>query len=274
MSAVFADADVDAANLSLVLHPQQTVPHEFWGGSLAYINDSQCIGCGACVPVCRYDAVFPDAENNFIYWIDPIACDGCAACVYACPQNAISMLPQQEGHWYQSLTPFGPFFHAELFAGKENSGKLVTIVKQQARLLAEDIGASLVIVDGPPGIGCPVISACAGADLGVIITEPGLAGLHDLKRVLGTLRHFNIPSVIGINMADIYPQGAGQIHEFAQEQGIDILGEVPFDSHIPQSMRMGAPVTEAFPKSLSALSIAKIWGKIIGQLFPEKEGLS
>jgi MinD superfamily P-loop ATPase len=267
---VFVDADVDAANLSLVLKPEHSTPHEFWGGSLAEITPNQCTGCGACVPVCRYDSVLPGAENCPVYWIDPMACDGCAACVYACPEDAIRMIQQQEGHWFQSTTPFGTLFHAELFPGKENSGKLVTLVKQQARLWAEDAHIPLVIIDGPPGIGCPVISACAGADLCLIVTEPSLAGLHDLKRVLGTLEHFRIPSVICINKADIYPQGARQIWEFAIKQDIDILGEIPFDEHVPQAMLLGAPITQLFPGSPAALSIWQVWEETLGHLFSQQ----
>jgi MinD superfamily P-loop ATPase len=270
VSAGFVDADVDAANLSLVLHPDLPDPHEFWGGSLAEIKTEQCIGCGDCVSVCRYDAVLPDLDHGPAYRIDPIACDGCAACVYACPQSVIRMVPQQEGHWFHSTTPFGALFHAELFPGKENSGKLVTLVKQQARLWADDAHLSMVIIDGPPGIGCPVISACAGADLGLIVTEPGLAGLHDLKRVLGTLQHFRIPVVICINKADIYPQGTRQIREFGTEQGIEVLGEIPFDEHVPRAMLLGAPITEIFPESPAAQSIRITWEEILLRLFEQK----
>ncbi len=197
--------------------------------------------------MCRYAAVLPDPDRDGAYRVDPIACDGCAACVYACPQGAVLMAPQQEGYWYRSTTPFGMLFHAELFPGRENSGKLVTLVKQQARLWAEDENLPLVIVDGPPGIGCPVISACAGADLGLVVTEPGLAGLHDLKRVLGTLRHFRVPVIICINKADLYPEGSEQIRAFAAEQGIDVLGDIPFDTHIPEAMLAGRQSQSVFP---------------------------
>ena len=190
---------------------------------MAEIDAENCLGCGSCVAVCRYDAVIPDEQNKEIFAIDPIACDGCAACVYACQQNAISMIPQQEGHWFRSNSPYGTLFHAELFPGKENSGKLVTLIKQQAKLWAEDNLSKIVIVDGPPGIGCPVISACAGADLGFIVTEPSLSGLHDLKRVLETLNHFRVPTVICINKADLYLEGTRQIKEFAALKALKCL---------------------------------------------------
>lgn len=257
--AVLVDADVDAANLSLVLKPDQSERNNFWGGSLAEIDATLCSGCESCKAVCRYDAVLPDPHDAGKCWIDPVACDGCSACVYACPESAIKMVVQQEGHWFRSDTAYGTLFHAELFPGRENSGKLVTLVKQYARLRAEDTSTPLVIIDGPPGIGCPVISACAGADLGLIVTEPGVAGLHDLERIQATLQHFRVPRVICINKADIYPEGTKQIREFAQEQGIQILGEIPYDENIPHAMMMGWPVTQAFPGSDASRAIAQIW---------------
>lgn len=181
------------------------------------------------------------------------------------------MVPQQEGYWFQSTNRFGDLFHAELFPGKENSGKLVTLVKQMGRLQAEENHLPLTIIDGPPGIGCPVISACAGADLGLILTEPGLAGLHDLRRVVGVLQHFHIPAAVCINKADLYPQGTRQIREYAAEQGIAVFGEIPFDEHIPQAMLLGTPITKAFPESPSALAIRTIWEKCLQELFPVKE---
>jgi len=270
-NSIFVDADVDAANLSLVLSPQGSEQHDFWGGSLAEIDTPLCIGCGACVPVCRYDAVLLDPDHPPAYLIDPIACDGCAACVYACPVNAISMVKQQEGYWYRSTTPYGVLYHAELFAGRENSGKLVTQVKQQARLWAETTQASSVIIDGPPGIGCPVISACAGVNLGLLVAEPSVAGLHDLKRIYSTLKHFKIPSVLCINKSNIYPQGARQIKEYAVDQGIEVLGEIPYDEAFSQAMIQGLPITELFPESEAAQAIQDIWQKILTRLNPQEE---
>jgi MinD superfamily P-loop ATPase len=263
---VFVDTDVDAANLSLVLQPVALDPQEFWGGSLAVIDSKKCLNCRECAAVCRYDAILPDPRNDQIQWIDPIACDGCAACVYACPEGAIRMVQQQEGNWFQSNTSFGSLFHAELFPGKENSGKLVTLIKQQARLFAEESQSQCVVIDGPPGIGCPVISACAGTDLGLIVTEPSLAGLHDLKRVLGTLRHFRVPAVICINKADIYPEGARAIREFGAAEGIDLIGEIPYDENIPRTMIKGKPITLLFPDSPAARAMQDVWRNAIQRL--------
>jgi MinD superfamily P-loop ATPase len=268
---VLVDADVDAANLSLVLRPKDSCTHEFLGGSLAVIDPTTCQNCGVCVDVCRYDAIFPDPAGEPVHWVDPMACDGCAACVYACPGSSIRMEQQQEGNWFRSNTAFGALFHAELFPGKENSGKLVTSIKQQARLYAHETNAQLVIIDGPPGIGCPVISACAGADLGLIVTEPGLAGNHDLQRVLGTLQHFHIPVAICVNKADIYSAGTQAIRQFTVAEGIELVGEIPFDASIPRAMLAGVPVTLYAPDSPATVSILDIWQKLAGQLLPPKE---
>lgn len=266
ISAVFVDADVDAANLSLILQPDQSVTAEFWGGSLAEIDPELCTGCGACVRVCNFDAILPDFANPLINRVDPVACDGCAACMYACANQAVRMIQQQEGNWFHSNTDYGPLFHAELFPGKENSGKLVSLVKQNARLWAEDHQIPLVILDGPPGIGCPVISACAGADLGLIAAEPSLAGIHDLKRILGTLNHFKVPAVICINKHDIYPEGASLIREFSAENGVEVIGEIPYDPHILTAMLCGQPVTRLFPGSPSSKAIYAIWNRVFSQL--------
>ncbi|HPH97610.1 MAG TPA: ATP-binding protein [Anaerolineaceae bacterium] len=266
-NAVFADADVDAANLKLVLKAELRETHNFWGGALAEIDPEKCTACGQCVLVCRYDALIQPEGSHSPYHVDQMACDGCAACFFICPQKAVSMKAQQAGLWYQSETPFGSLFHAELFPGNENSGKLVTLIKQKARLYAGDIKAPLLVIDGPPGIGCPVISACAGTEAGLIITEPSFSGLHDLKRVYGVLEHFRIPAMICINKADVFPEGARQINEFAVEQQIEVLGEIPFDHCISDSVCLGLPVTEAFPESRAAQAIVEIWKKTIAKVF-------
>jgi len=264
--AILVDADVDAANLGLVLQPNIVERHEFWGGSLAEIDPLRCQGCGVCANVCRYDAVIP----GIAYAINPTACDGCAACVYACPELAIHMVQQQEGEWFRSQTRFGMLFHAELYPGRENSGKLVTLVKQHAKLMAEDQQIPLVIIDGPPGIGCPVISASAGADLAFVVTEPSLSGLHDLQRTLSMLQHFRLKTLVIINKADLYPRGSRDISEYAEQQGVEIIGKVPFDPAIVKAMVYGQPVTAYQPEAVSAQAIRNIWEILAARLCAEE----
>lgn len=169
------------------------------------------------------------------------------------------MQSQLAGHWYRSESRYGPLFHANLFPAQENSGKLVTIVKQNARLLALDTNCQVVIVDGPPGIGCPVISAASGAHLAVIVTEPSAAGIHDLQRVLQTTLHFRIPALVVINKADIYPAGVAQIEAVCLELGIEIIGRIPFASAVTQAMMSGEPVTAFCPKSSASQAMVAIW---------------
>jgi len=200
LSITLADADVDAANLELVLDPEKLEEQDFMGGQLAIIEPDECTACGICADVCRFDAVIPGEDA---YQIDASACEGCASCFYQCPTEAIRMEEQRAGLWFRSETRFGPLFHAHLFAGQENSGKLVTMVKQQGRLLTMDDDRDLLIVDGPPGIGCPVIASIAGADMALLVVEPTVAGVHDLERVLGTTRHFGVPALVCLNKADV-----------------------------------------------------------------------
>ncbi len=265
-SQILVDADVDAANLSLIVQPNLVSQNEFWGGSIAEIDSELCGGCENCLSVCRYDAILPDTDHIPVMKIDPMACDGCAACVYACPNQAIQMTPQQEGFWYKSQTPYGELFHAELFAGRENSGKLVTLIKQNARLFAEDTNSDLVIIDGPPGIGCPVISACAGCDLAIIITEPSVSGVHDMKRILATVEHFHVKPVVCINKSDIYNQAVDEIQRFTHEKSIPVIGEIPYDDRFYESMQLGMPITKAFPKLSAVKKLEDIWVRIKSEL--------
>ena len=258
--AVLADADVDAANLELVLSPHVLEQHEFMGGNVAWIDPEKCEGCGLCEQVCRFDAIALKEGN---YQVDPIACDGCAACVHQCPTNAIKMEPQLAGHWFRSDSRYGPLFHAALRPAQENSGKLVTLVKQQARLLAMDEQYPLIIVDGPPGIGCPVISTVSGANMALVIAEPTVSGVHDMERALEMTRHFHVPAVVCINKADIFLDGAAQIEEYCQKQNIEVVGRIPFDSTVTEAMVRGEPVTAFRPKSPASISIKQIWQNIV-----------
>ena len=267
--AVFADADVDAANLALVTAAEPLESHPFSGSQIAKIDSQECWSCGRCYDVCRFNAIQPPAGERTTYAVDALVCEGCAACVYACPFEAIEMQTQQDGEWFHSTTPYGHQFHAELFPAAENSGKLVTLVKQHAKLYAEDNTLSLIIVDGPPGIGCPVISAASGANLALLVTEPGLSGVHDLERIAETLQHFNIPALVVINKANLYPEGADAIRERAETFGYRVIGEIPFDPAIPQAMTAAQPITRWAPDSPAAQAIRQIWETIQEQAFRE-----
>jgi len=256
---VLADADVDAANLGLVLEPTRLEEHAFIGGQLAIIDPDLCQLCGRCHEVCRFDAIIPGDES---YRIDPLACEGCASCVYQCPENAIHSEEQQAGLWFRSDTRFGPLFHAHLFAAQENSGKLVTLVKQHGRLLALDEGRELLIVDGPPGIGCPVISASAGADLALLVTEPTVSGIHDLERILSTVNHFRVPALVLINKADVNPAHTAGIEAYCQAQGIELVGKLPYDTIVTEAIVQGMPVTLYQPEGAVTGALRKVWVQV------------
>ncbi len=249
---VIADVDVDAANLGLVLAPCTEAVHDFIGGAAAAIDPALCRACGRCSEVCRFEAI----REGDAYAVDPIACEGCGACVYECPTGAIAMQPQHAGQWFEATTRFGPLYYAHLFAGQENSGKLVTLVKQMARLRAFDEGADLLLVDGPPGTGCPVIAALSGADMVLIVTEPTVSGAHDLERVLGLCAHFQVPAAVLLNKADLSPQQAAVVAETCTASGIALVGQVPFDPAVTAAMVRGEPVTASPGPVASALAQA------------------
>ena len=256
---VLADADVDAANLELVLDPIRLEEQVFMGGQIAVIDPDRCQLCGVCHDVCRFDAILPGDDE---YRVDPLACEGCASCMYQCPEGAIHMEEQQAGLWFRSDTRFGPLFHAHLFAAQENSGKLVTMVKQQGRLLAMDEGRELLIVDGPPGIGCPVISASAGADLALLVVEPTVSGIHDLERALGTVTHFRVPALVCINKADLNSVQTSAIEAFCTAQGIEVVGKLPFDTIVTEAMVQGQPVTAYQPDGVMASALRDAWTRV------------
>jgi MinD superfamily P-loop ATPase len=258
--AVLADADVDAANLELVLRPERLETHDFTGGSLAVIDPQLCNACAACEQACRFDAILP---GSLTYRVDVIACEGCAACVYRCPQDAIQMQLQTAGQWYCSNSRYGLLFHAELRPAQENSGKLVTLVKQQARLAALDGNLPLLIVDGPPGIGCPVISALSGADLALIVAEPTASGLHDMKRILKTAEHFRLPALVCINKEDLSYLESRMIEAYCWDNDFEIAGKIPFDQSVTRAMISGEPITAFNPASPASQAVIGIWQKII-----------
>ncbi len=269
LSTVLADADVDAANLELVLAPTRQEEHDFVGGKVAAIDPADCIACGRCAEVCRFGAILsPDSDDSSTedeYQVDTLACEGCASCFYQCPAKAIRMQDQRAGRWFRSNTRFGPLFHAHLFAGQENSGKLVTTVKQQANLWALDTDADLLLVDGPPGIGCPVIAASAATDMALLVVEPTVSGAHDLERVLATTEHFNVPAVVVINKADLNPTRSDEIAAFCASRGVETVGRIPYDTVVIEAMVNGQPVTAAGDNAV-ARAMQDVWTSVKGAL--------
>lgn len=261
--AVLVDADVDAANLELLLDPQILETHEFIGGQVAAITLDLCTGCGLCADICRFDAV---REDNGLYTIDPMACEGCATCKTQCPTGAITMLPQVSGRWFYSFSRYGPLFHARLSPAQESSGKLVTLLKQRACAQALNESFPLMIVDGPPGIGCPVIATISGADVVIVVTEPTAAGIHDMQRVLGLIDHFGIPALVCINKSDLYPAGMDAIMAFCQQKELPVIGRLPFDLSITEAMIHGQTITAYLPDASISELLHKMWQNALAHL--------
>jgi MinD superfamily P-loop ATPase len=233
-SVVLADCDVDASNLHVLLEPTIHKREEFWAGKMANIRTSECLRCGTCMEHCRFGAVRMKVEtvDNVTYCIDPHSCEGCGVCVQFCPAEAIDFTDKLSGEWFISETHCGPMVHARLGIAEGNSGKLVSLVREQARYIAEQEKADYVIVDGPPGVGCPVIASITGASLVLAITEPTLSGLHDLERVAQLTQHFQIPLLICINKCDINPKMSQNIEDTFTSRKIRIVGKIPYDTGV------------------------------------------
>ncbi len=266
-SIVLVDADVDAANLELVTSPTVREEHAFHGSKVAIVDPALCESCGICRDVCRFEAVLAagESENPDSYTIDPVACEGCAVCHYQCPAEAIRMEEAQDGVWFVSDTAFGPLVHAQLFAGQENSGKLVSAVREEARRIASSQGQPLTIIDGPPGIGCAVIAAATGTDLAVMVTEPTVSGIHDLDRVLGVTEHFKIPALVCINKFDIDVDKTREISHDCAQRGAHVVACVPFDTVATEAMVHGKPVT-AYDDGPITEELHKLWQHICDSL--------
>ena len=253
--AVLADCDVDAADLHLLLQPVIRRREEFRSGKTASIKQDACIHCGKCREVCRFDAIDETPVIN------EFACEGCCVCAQICPVQAIELRENICGEWFRSDTASGPMIHARLGVAEENSGKLVSIVRQQAKQLATEQGKTLVLIDGPPGIGCPVISSIAGSDLVLVVTEPTLSGLHDLRRVAELATHFSIPAAVCVNKFDINPEISREIREYCLEQGVEFLGEIPYDRTVVEALvRRQAIVT--MTETAVSQRLQEIWGKL------------
>jgi MinD superfamily P-loop ATPase len=252
---VIADCDVDAADLHLVLEPTTVHRESFTGGSVAVFDMDKCNLCGVCRYLCRFGAISED------YKIDAFACEGCAVCLHNCPRGAVKMISRTAGEWFVSETRHGPMVHARLVPGEENSGKLVSIVRTKAREIAGEKGFDLVLIDGSPGIGCPVIASVTGATLVLAVTEPTLSGIHDLDRILSLAGHFQIQAAVCVNKHDINPDMTERIERYCSEKKIPVAGRVSFDPVVTKAQVAGVSVVE-FSTGLAAREIGKIWREV------------
>ena len=259
-NVVVADCDVDAPDLHLLLHPSIIKTQKFKGSKLAVIDELKCIECGSCQEKCRFDAITENFE------VAPFACEGCGVCTIVCSVDAVALTERISGHAYISKMEYGFMAHAMLSPGEANSGKLVTLVRQNAKILAEKEHSNLIIIDGPPGIGCPVIASVTGIDAGLVVTEPTMSGIHDLERALQLLKHFGVPPFVCVNMYDINEDNAGKIVSFCRENSIAIVGRVPFDPLVTEAMVNGKPIVEYAPETDVAREIGKMWEKILSAL--------
>jgi MinD superfamily P-loop ATPase len=266
--AVLADCDVDAADLHLILKPRIGRRFEFRAGHVAAIRSEKCAGCGRCAELCRYDAIHEgttwDAYPGLTYAIDPVACEGCGVCVRFCPAGAIEFPQRVCGEWFVSGTRFGTMVHARLNAAAENSGRLVTLVRGEAKRLAEEQHARYVLIDGSPGIGCPVIASLTAASIALIVAEPTVSGDHDLRRIAGLARQLGVPAMVCVNKWDINPSAAEAIRAFAQSQGLGIAGQVRYDRAVTEAQRAEKAIPE-FTSGGVTEDIEAVWRSLTQQ---------
>jgi MinD superfamily P-loop ATPase len=262
-NAVLVDCDVDAADLHLILTPKIEQRREFSGGKEAMIRQSDCLGCGTCYDLCQFAAIEEKSGpgGSITYSVDPLACEGCGVCVHFCPEEAIDFPEAVSGEWFVSETRHGPLVHARLGIAAENSGKLVALVRNEAKKLAKERSLDLLLVDGPPGIGCPVIASLTGANTALVVTESTMSGLHDLQRVVGLARHFGIPVSVCINKYDINDTVTQQICDYCREQGLSVVGKIPFDPQVTAAQMESVSVVE-HNSSPAAEAIRDIWIKV------------
>ena len=252
---VLADADVDAADLHLILTPEIKHEEDFKGGRTAQIDPEICTECGECLERCQFNAISTD------FVVDKIDCEGCGVCVHFCPVEAIDFPQNICGKWYISDTRFGPMVHARLGIAEENSGLLVSLVRNQSKVLAEERGLENIIVDGPPGIGCPVIASITGTSAVLIVTEPTLSGLHDLERVGGLAAHFKIPTLACVNKFDLNEDMSNQIADYCAKNRIELVGRIPYDTAVTHAMVAGKSIVE-FSDGKVSDAIKDIWHKV------------
>jgi len=256
---VMVDCDVDAADMHLILHPKIEQTVEFYSGKQAEILPEVCKKCGKCIEVCKFGAISGDFK------VDEIKCEGCGACYFNCPFNAIKFEQVKSGEWFESSTRFGRLIHATLGIAEENSGKLVSQIRNHARLVAKQNNNELILTDGSPGIGCPVIASISGAHLVLIVTEPTMSGIHDAKRVLELTGHFKIPACVCINKFDLNLELTGQMEEYCRENNIEVAGKIPYSKEFTNAMIKGVSVVEYSDSEVSQ-KIKAMWEKIYSRV--------
>lgn len=257
---VLCDADVDAADLHLITDPEILERHDFEAGHTAVIDPDKCSECGTCRDLCRWDAI------SKAFKVDPIRCEGCGVCVYFCPEEAIDFPLKTCGEWYISETRFGPMVHARLGIAEENSGKLVTIVRRKGKELAEEKGLHLILVDGAPGVGCPVIASIGGVTAVLIVTEPTVSGKHDMERVVQLASFFKVPAMVCVNKYDLNLNMTIDIEAFAKEQGLTSLGRIPFDPVFTRAMVQGQSLFEYNTGSEAGSAVRALWENLGNEL--------
>jgi MinD superfamily P-loop ATPase len=258
-NAVITDCDVDAPDLHMLLKPTVLEKQEFRASKVAVIDPNTCVECKKCEQHCRFGAI----QDHVV---DPILCEGCGVCVYICPVAAIELETRVSGYAFISKTKYGLMSHALLNPGEENSGKLVSLVRKNAKELAEKENCELIINDGPPGIGCPVIASLSGVKAGLIVVEPTLSGIHDMERALELLNHFNIDSLVCINKHDINDENTEKIASFCKSKNVEVVGKIPFDPMVTEALVAGKPILEYAPQSLVSEAIVKMWKYILTKL--------
>jgi len=255
-SIVLADCDVDAPDLHLLLNPKIRQNEEFSGGRQPLKNDEKCTDCGLCAEHCRFNAIDPDT-----FKINPFKCERCGVCVRICPEEAITMVDALSGHWFISDTDYGPMVHAELGIAEENSGRLVAVVRQNAKNIAEEGNYDLILIDGPPGIGCPVISSITGVDAALIVTEPTISGVHDLIRALDLVQHFNIDAMACVNKYDLNQEVTDQIESLCQQRSVEFVGKIRYDPAVTRALVMGKSIVSVSDDG-AAQDIRKMWNTV------------
>jgi MinD superfamily P-loop ATPase len=259
-SKVLCDADVDAADLHLIVAPEIKERYDFQSGHTAIIAPERCTECGLCRELCKWEAISED------FVVDPIACEGCGVCYYFCPARAIEFPENTCGEWFISNTRFGPMAHASLGIAEENSGKLVTLIRQEGRKLAEREKVQLLLTDGPPGIGCPVIASIGGATAVLIVAEPTVSGRHDMERVADLAAFFKVPALLCVNKFDLNPAQGEAIEAFAGRKGITVFGRIPFDPVFTNAMVEGKTIMEYDGGSEGARAARALWEQVNGEL--------